>query len=433
MFGKTNTTQNKTDNTDDSPIDMSAIRTLSSFSQNTPKNSPQKKPTKNQEPIVQRNFSQSEEEEKKKQPKIPENSPFFSPNQAVNNTSNQEEVTISKNIKTGTAFPAKKTTDRAVEHMSVAEIPREEIRQKKSFQPITSNRSVSENALSQSLSVENYTGRDGSGATRTKQNHKKTLQGNLIKALFVFLVLVLIILITWGGYTYWKSRTISITTEEETPIFVSDPSTSIEAPITDTDTFPYDWNLSNTLILDDTLGKDTTSEIVTAVENFSSYEKDGVLEFYFAESANDFEILPSQSLADRMGLNLPEALRSLLKDTGKGRFYLTKKGSEVHFVLALEITSRDAAVAELLKVEPELVSIFSPIYVGKEITLAPANFQDQAYREYALRYYNIDLSKNISLDYSFRRDTLLIASGKDALRDTLDFLDGKSRNSEENK
>lgn len=241
---------------------------------------------------------------------------------------------------------------------------------------------------------------------------------------YLFIVLFLLSFIAWGGYSYWKYRSAS-TSQKELSIIIDEPLSN-ENKVT----FPYDWEIANAIVVNEKSGKKPLAEIKKVSEELSRYEGNGVLEFYFVDEGRNFETISSFELVDILGITVPKSIKILLKETGEGRVYLTKRGSDVRVVLSLETTSRDSALGGFLFFEPEIIGGFSSLYLDETFKkVVKPVFRDQVYREYAIRYYNIDVDRNISLDYAFRRDTLFVSSSKDSIRDVLDRLDGKSTNS----
>ncbi len=439
MFAKQNKIQDANVNDlDDVVIDPKNIRT---FIPSSPKYDgivPNTSSKKEGNRVFQKDFAQHDLSQGQDLPipeavEIPENSPFFGLKGDVQAVSPEESVNVTKDvagIDTG-AF-SKETPVFVEQKESIDQVGspiKESIKEVEGNVQNGATRSIDGmgmttlgDDLPKSLPVENYSGRNELDVM-PKKAVRGGSPGRGFQVFFVVLVFVLIGLIAWGGYYYWKSRAVPPVTPEQLPIIVdNNPVTppSNEVP------FKYDWKIANTIIIDDQGGKSALSEIEKAINDFSLYKGEGVLEFYFVDNLNNLTTVSSKALVDKLGITLPESIKALLKETGEGRVYLDKKGAEVRVAVALETTSRDSALAGLLAIEPEMVSDLLPIYMGKVISNPEkAVFNDQVYREYAVRYHNIDLGNDLSLDYTFRRDTLLISSSKGSLRAVLDTLDGK--------
>lgn len=436
MFGKQNKTQDvNTSTLDDVVIDPKNIRTFipapSEYNKTVPSATPKKQESRVfQKDFAQYDLSQGQDLSIPEKVEIPENSPFFGSEENVQVVSSGEPTTKSAiGLETGSFLEERPVF--VEQNQNVDQIKpsiKESIQgtegnlQNGVVRPIDGMGIALESELSKSLPVENYSGMSGSDVIEKKAVRGGS-PGRGFQVFFIILVFILIGLIAWGGYYYWKSRSVSPVTSEQLPIIVDNN------PVTPQDNevpFKYDWKIANTIIIDDQSGKSALSEVEKAMNDFSTYKGDGVLEFYFVDNLDNLTTVSSKALVDKLGITLPESVKALLKETGEGRVYLDKKGMDIRVVVALETTSRDSTLAGLLSVEPEMINDFVSIYMGKVVSDTKRTvFNDQVYREYAVRYHNIDLNNNFSLDYTFRRDTLLISSSKESLRAVLDTLDGK--------
>lgn len=431
MFGKQNSNQNTSNPSSTSGVDPRNLRTfISPPIDDVPKKSSvdiSLPSARASQEVMQRDFVQSKEEETNKQPEVPETSPFFTVEKEASSGTSQNSSDITTGIRVGfDGAPAVSGEQNPEESASVVEIPKDATAQRSSFQPISSTRTVSESALSGKLSVGNYTGRDGSGVVRAKEIKKEAMKGSVFTILFVLLIIVLVGLIAWGGYSYWKSRSV-VLPNEEMPVIVADPVT----PPTDVPavpTFPYNWKMANAVIVDEAGGKTPITELKNAVRELSTHQGDGVLEFYFVDDAKNLTEISSKDLVNKLGVAFTDRSKNMLKESGEGKVYLSKKGSDVRVVLALEVTDRDGALAGFLASEEGIVASIAPLYLGGiDTTGVKARFTDYAHNGYAIRYFNVDIAKNYSLDYGFRRDTVFFATSKDSIRQVWDTLDGKDR------
>lgn len=310
-------------------------------------------------------------------------------------------------------------------------VPKEGMRQRTSFQPIVGSRVVSESALSNRLSVMDYSGRDGSGSARAKEIRSRQTKEVVARVVFIVGIVVLVGLSVWGGYVYWKSRSIPMVSEE-VPIAVSNssPTNTQNEVVVSNPSFPYEWKIANPIIIDEENGKTPLVELGKASADFIAQDKDGVLEFFFVDAKDNLNSISEKILLQKMGILFPEGVVALIQDSKDktGSVYLVKNAGNVRTVMAIPMTSRDAALATLLSSEAGLLKSIAPLYFfGVSVEDIVPKFSDQTYREYAIRYFNVDVPKNYSLDYAFRRDTLYLATSKQSLRSVLDFLDGKER------
>lgn len=363
--------------------------------------------------IVERNFSQKESVLEKKGVNVPETSPFLNDQQEMPKDPFKEvPSSFDGQIETG--------LDREFK------VPSEEGMKKKAplkeFIVPQNEREVSESALTNSLTSDGFGGRKQRPTQEMAIQVRPSYSRGLFLAGFIFLIFLLVGFLVFGGYMYYKSR-LETKPIEDLPIVVKDTDFSLEK---NEESFSYNWKMANAIVIDEKNGKGAPIEIRKAVEELERYSGDGILEFYFIDNGKNLETVASFELVDKLGITLPKSIKALLKETGEGKIYLTKKGGDVRMVLSLETVARDSLVGKLLFFESEIIKDFSFIYLGENLQGSEKPvFHDQVYREYAIRYYNIDLGRNISLDYAFRRDTLFVSSSKDSIRDVFDMLDGK--------
>lgn len=308
-------------------------------------------------------------------------------------------------------------------------LPKEDMKQKMSFHPLngSSGRNVSEDALSSHLSVGNYTGRDGAGVARANTIKKEKTRGVLIRVVLVVFIVALAGLALWGGYYYWSQRVVPVQESVSAPEVVIVNETQSETTVPQETKAPYEAKIVNTIIVDDTQGKTVESEMKKVESTLAQYEGAGVFEFFFVDANTNFETLTAKNVLERLSIGLPENIATLVSESGEGRVYFSKKEGFVRLALAIPMNNRDSALAGALSAEAILPKTFAPLYLGNiDVSDAPATFRDQSYREYALRYHNVNFDQNYSFDYTFRRDTLMVGTSKDGLRDALDFLDGKN-------
>lgn len=462
MFGRQKNNSNSSVSSSHPAVDPSRIRTFLSSSDSGKKSTEKsfsvgsfaplskKDVPKEAEPSLRRDFLANVEEKVPDRgvpsahaEPVPQTSPFFVAEGSVSKPSlDSSAVKVSDREVKDVALEfqkidaeEKEKNKREEAHVDAQKVqgevsvPKEGMQQRASFQPIAGSRTVSENALSNRLSVTDYSGRDGSGSARAKEIASQRMKETVIRIVFAVGIAILIGLSVWGGYVYWKSRSLSVVSEE-TPIVVENsPSTNTEGENTaSTAAFPYEWKLANSLIVNEESGNTPLAELEKAKTQLGIFSGNGVLEFFFVDAKDNLNTISEKTLLKKMGISFSDQLTSLIQDSKEGRVYLSKNDADVRAVIAVPVTSRDAALAAALSSETTLFKSVSPLYFSEVSTEGVVSkFSDQTYREYAIRYFNADFSKNYSLDYAFRRDTLYLATSKQSLRSVLDFLDGKER------
>lgn len=120
-----------------------------------------------------------------------------------------------------------------------------------------------------------------------------------------------------------------------------------------------------------------------------------------------------------LGLELDPALLNTLDEDFTLYFYMD--GERPRMGLQVAIRDQVTFTAALKTAETTLPKVFEPFFLDK--TTAPKTkltFQSGLYQEQSLRYVNVDLPMNLSIDYALRNGQWLIGTSKNTLRALLD-------------
>lgn len=432
MFGIQNNQTASNENSSKEGVDPKKIRTFLPYDagqnkkalfqkQQSPLSSEKLNPN---EPIIQKNFSVDIENNvgngssSASHTSPASSSPFYTP----------EQASLSKTETPQNTFPPKNTPP-AFKDTSFSEIknvtqtnippqktdsPKENERFKSSFQPAPKKEDVQNGDR---LFV-----RDESSQQTGNTPSSNTFSFFQKKLFFATSLLLLCAFASFGGYSYWKTQSIPLP-QEEIPVIVGTPTNSVQKK--PTDPAPTDKKIAKSLILNNSQGKTVLTELQKTAKDLLAYPNNAVFEFFFVNEEKNYEILSEKDLLQQLAIAFPEKFSNLIQMTNEGRVYFVKNGSDVRLVLSVPTLSRENASSLFLASEESLLRTVEPLYLSQtSLENNLSRFSNQAYREYAIRYYNINTEKNYSLDYAFRRDTLYLATSKQSLRDALDFLDG---------
>ncbi|MBI2439356.1 MAG: hypothetical protein HYV45_02000 [Candidatus Moranbacteria bacterium] len=138
------------------------------------------------------------------------------------------------------------------------------------------------------------------------------------------------------------------------------------------------------------------------------------VEFYITDHNNN--PLAFSRLAFLLKLNVdPELLLHLDESFS---LYVFNDGEDFRFGFVFALKDSAAASTLLQKTESSLPQFFQP-FLGVMISKQEV-FQSSVYKEYTVRYSNLDISKNISIDYTIYNNRWYVGTSKNTLRALLD-------------
>ena len=76
--------------------------------------------------------------------------------------------------------------------------------------------------------------------------------------------------------------------------------------------------------------------------------------------------------------------------------------------------------------EPNLIQSFSPLFLEESFQDSNENFDTSQYNNLDIRYKNLIKSPNLSIDYIFFEDKLIITTSKESIRAILDKINSDS-------
>ena len=256
--------------------------------------------------------------------------------------------------------------------------------------------------------------------------------------LFGILGIVIVAIIT-AGYYFFQSRESSEKMAADTPVTIND------APVDETegdimtengiDELPqtppvvvvtpdeYSERLPNYIFL--TVEGDTVADTnakLREIDQAIQTQRNGVpIVFTVTDESNSPIAL--QRYNDLTDLNLPVEVLSVVDELFLLYAYYDDNG-ETHFGLSAKMTDIDTAHNALRAAEAALPSALTHLFNGVAPTVTEAVFSDSTHGEYAIRYANLTESENLSVDYAFIGEQLIIGTSKDTLRAIIDRQEG---------
>jgi len=256
----------------------------------------------------------------------------------------------------------------------------------------------------------------------TVEKKEVSKDGKDISSLIFYIVvpLVVVLLLGSGGYYYWKTRI-----QEPEPIVIIEPEDSnpIEPiePVEPVEDKYSQLDLNEIVFSEDDRMDDVLMEIK---EEIMQYDSQGLYEFYFVKDEQGLEVVPSSELLSQLGMSLDGAFVENLAEVLS--VYIYKDQSGIRLGLSIELVDRDMAEKALLENESGLFQNAHSIFLGEVVNTADITFSDSVYRTYAIRYKNLNQDETTSIDYAFRRNSLVIGTSKNTIREVLDALDGEN-------
>lgn len=262
----------------------------------------------------------------------------------------------------------------------------------------------------------NFGNNDVIMAVSDGENHRKRtlLIGGLVAGVIVIVV--------GAGIFFWKGKV-----GRQTLSVAPAVSTGEQLPVPETPDQPAVPEKRFTVDKPNVLSVDT--ETVTA-ENLQATLADaaaGVLNDHpdvpdeFLIKDQNFNPLAFSRFAYLLGLALPESVLSTL-DEGFSLYVFIDNG-QARFGLTVNTKDVTLAKAALVKSETGLGADLEPIFTGTGVRSPKTiSFHNSTYNGVAIRYNNVDLTDNVSVDYAFKGTQWVIGTSKATLRAIVDRL-----------
>jgi len=225
----------------------------------------------------------------------------------------------------------------------------------------------------------------------------------------------IIILIGAGAIFWWLWNDEGDTMPEALPPAVT---ISVAPEVVAPTIQPFAPNAPNYLMIDtETVTSDSLRVLLTeAGTRIQGAKMTEPVEFFLTDKNNN--PVAFSRLAYLLKLSLPESLVALMEESFS--LYLYNDAGSLRLGLGLMLSDGETVAKELQVIEPSLPFFFQPLLYPERVVARQAQFRSGVYRDFALRFVNVDATQNISLDYSVRSDRFWIGTSKDTLRAILD-------------
>lgn len=141
------------------------------------------------------------------------------------------------------------------------------------------------------------------------------------------------------------------------------------------------------------------------------------VEFFVTDQNNN--PLAFSRFAFLLDLNLDVDLLALTQETFS--LYAYNDDGRVRFGLALGFKNMEAATDLLAKTEADMPYALQALILEPGITVVKKSvFRSASYNRFAVRFSNIDINQNVSLDYTLDNNRLFLGTSKNTLRVLLD-------------
>ncbi len=162
---------------------------------------------------------------------------------------------------------------------------------------------------------------------------------------------------------------------------------------------------------------DIRKTLSETAERIKTADIDVPVEFFVTDQNNN--PLAFSRFAFLLDLNLDADLLALTQETFS--LYVYNDDGRVRFGLALRFKTMEAATDLLTKTETDMPYALRALILEPGVTVAKKSmFRSASYNRFAVRFSNIDVNQNISLDYALDNNRLFLGTSKNTLRVLLD-------------
>lgn len=233
------------------------------------------------------------------------------------------------------------------------------------------------------------------------------------KILFASIVVVAILALAAGGYYFWITRkTPALPPIEEPPI---EEPVIVEEP-----QGKYNTDSPNYLLVD-TEKNFTPSAIQELLLNTGSEIKEENIsepvEFIITDTDNDPVAFSIFSIL--LDLKLSPVLDSLDEEFS---LFIYPDSDNIRLGLAVNVKDKDQIIATLTIKENTLINDLTPLFLNVTPEITSKAFQDSQYKNFDIRFVNLDTGETISVDYTLSEDQLIVGTSKNTIRAVIDKI-----------
>lgn len=249
--------------------------------------------------------------------------------------------------------------------------------------------------------------------TLPEASSNKSLKWN--KILILTLSVVVILVLAAGGYYFWTTRS-SIN-----PVVQPQPLEPSEEPVINVPSERFSVENPNYLNIEvENVAADDIIQLLTQTILEVRESKIKVpIEFLIADDNNN--PIAFSRFAYLFQLNLSSETLSSLEENFS--LYLYNDNGNIRLGMAIDFKDKEKIEVGMAEEEKVLVENLFNLLLGASIEKEDSPFNNGEYKNYSIRYVNLDKQETFSIDYAFTGKQLVIGTSKNTIRAILDKIE----------
>lgn len=259
------------------------------------------------------------------------------------------------------------------------------------------------------LSQENKRKLDSEKAAAPKKERSAVLS-----FLIPVLIILIIVSIALGSYLFWKTRNPELPAAPPTEVPTEEPQPA-EIPAE-----KYSSENPNYLSIDteSDFAEDISQMLIRIAFEIKELKNSGPFEFAVTDANNN--PLSFSIFAYLFEINLSSETLNSLEESFSLYFYTDNEN--VRLGVAANIQDTGAIVSEMTGEESTLVSGLQPLFLNNSFSDTKKMFNTSQYKDFQIRYVNLDEQNTLSVDYSIVENQLVMGFSKNTIRAIIDKI-----------
>ena len=187
----------------------------------------------------------------------------------------------------------------------------------------------------------------------------------------------------------------------------------------------YATNLPNYFSIDvesTTTQQDIVMGLNTIVQNMKKQDITGPISFIVTDkNSNPVSFHVFSILAN---MNIPQDILTSLEE-GFEIYAYNDSTKGIRFGFVIDVKNAETLYTAILASETNLPKLFDIVLNGLGANVTEIIFNDNSYKTYPIRYYNLNEEESYSIDYSINNNRLIIGTTKNTIRAIIDFIKDK--------
>ncbi|MCD6149312.1 hypothetical protein J7J13_00820 [bacterium] len=247
---------------------------------------------------------------------------------------------------------------------------------------------------------------------KNKNKKKKTILSFLIPVI----IILIIVSVALGSYLLWKTgNTVETVVAPPTEIPTEEPEPT-ETPIE-----KYSSENPNYLSIDteSATSEDISQLLIQTASEIKEFKSDGPFEFIVTDANNN--PLSFSIFAYLSKINLSSETLNSLGESFSLYFYTDNENVRLGIVANIQDT--EAISSEMSGEESALANGLQPLFLGSSFSETGKSFSVSQYKDFQIRYINLDEQNTLSVDYSIIGNQLVIGTSKITARAIIDRIE----------